>query len=108
MIDKKTFLKEMCGLDTLKVRDLLNFATSKQLIPLIQIIHHVVSGKIPITKSNFQEIVRKKKLPYIRRHFESLENVKKLIENDRRTQLSILYKIQSVLPTLLSPLFKKQ
>ena len=105
LIEEKPFLTSIRNCATrLKVRHILNIANKKQLKLLIKITHHVVAGDIPLKTDDFKKLLKAKKLSFLKREFERDKEVKELLKCGREKQLSVLYKLQSVLPYILSPI----
>jgi hypothetical protein len=107
LIEETVFLKNIESSKPLKVRHMLNAASSKQLKLLIKIIHHVVSGNIPLKGADFSLLTRARKISLLSREFEREKDVSALLKKSRGDILSVLYKVQSVIGVLLSPIVKK-
>lgn len=84
-----------------KVRRLLGFATMPQLHVLMKVLHCVCQGKIPIDRRDYGEIHRKKKLPFLRKHFEAKAALGRLLRASRRDKLAVLHQLLSVIPIAL-------
>ena len=95
------FLKSLCSEPSRKVRRLLANATLPELNVLIKILHCVSRGRIPIDRKDYLEVIRKKKLPFLRQHFEGKESVRLLVRAPRCDKLDVLFKLLSVIPLAL-------
>jgi hypothetical protein len=98
------FLNDLHTCSRLKARHCLNTASKKQLKVLIQIFHHIADGEIPLKREIYEKIVRAKKSNYLHREFEREKDVKVLLQSSRADILSKLYRLQSVICFLLTPL----
>jgi hypothetical protein len=98
------FLTELHTCSRLKARHCLNTASTKQLRLLIKLFHHIASGDIPLKRENFEKIVRAKKSTFLHREFEREKDVQTLLASSRAKILTTLYKLQSVICFLLTPL----
>lgn len=106
LVRDKVFLKRLfSGPNYLKNRDILNAAEDNELNTLIKYLHFVANGEIPITKKNFTELQKQKKINYIRFHVEKLSKALKLINASRKDKLSFLLKLCTSMPFLLYNLF---
>lgn len=106
--ESKDFLKSIHDSDgkTTRLRAILQRASSKELNLLVTILFHVCNGDIQLKRSTYDRVTKSKKRPTICRHFERERDVAELKRKGRGDILDILFKIQSVLPALLTPLFK--
>lgn len=107
LLGEQELLKNIANSSTSRVRHLLNASNSKQLHLLVKIIHHIVSGDIKLKTSDFALVTKAKKLSFLTREFEREKDLAILLKKDRGDILSVLYKIQSVIPILLRPIVTK-
>jgi hypothetical protein len=109
LLSELHFLEAIYSCSTpLQVRHSINIATDKQLKLLIRVIHLVSSGSIPLKREEFNKIKKAKKLNFINNEFEREKDYKKLLRYSRKDLIHILYKIQAVIPYLISPLLSKK
>lgn len=96
--------KENCR--SKKTKILLDMGTFSQLRTICHLLHKTCNGKVPMKKESFEEICKKKLLNRVR---NGAEKRKKLSEklNNKKSALSFLNSIASIIPTLLKPLFEK-
>ena len=104
LLQHQEFFKKLYTSPKLKTRHYLNLASTKQLKLLINVLHHIFSGDIPLKREFFLKIKNAKKWSYCVHEFEREKDVKDLLNKDRADILAVLYKIQSVLKFLLNPL----
>jgi hypothetical protein len=105
LIAEKDFFEHLHTCRTpLEVRHLLNISSKNQLHLLARVIHFVASGEIPLKKEKYERIKRSKKLTFINNEFEREKDIAKLLSFKRRDLITTLYKIQGVIPDLVSPL----
>jgi hypothetical protein len=102
---ERAFLEELHDSNKLQVRHLLNLASKKQLVILVKFIHLLTSGKVRFPKDVFEKVVKSKKLSFLKEEFHSAEKVQELLVGKRANILGRLYKIQSVISILLTPMF---
>lgn len=88
-----------------KIKAALQTASTKQLVLLVTILYHICNGDIKVSKATNNKIARSKKRPFICRHFERDRDVAELKRGGREKILPLLFKLQSVLPVALDPLF---
>lgn len=106
LLRDKGFLKELYeGPNPLKNARILNNASDTQLNTLIYYLHFLTCGDIKITKANFNEIEKCKKLHLLKSKVEKMSNVKFLINGPRAEKLLFLKKLSIVYPNLLYGLF---
>lgn len=106
LVRDKVFLKRLYdGPNYLKNKTVLETAEDNELNTVIKYLHFVSNGKITITKSNFQEILKSKKLNYIRNNVEKESNMIKTLNLSRKKKLNFLLKLATVMPYLLYGLF---
>jgi hypothetical protein len=105
LIVEKDFFENLhtCS-SPLKVRHTLNISSKHQLQLLAKIIHLVASGDIPLKRAQFDKIQKSKKLTFINNEFERVKDLEKLLTSKRPELISTLYKIQGIIPVLVSPL----
>jgi hypothetical protein len=105
LLNEKHFFENLFTAHTpLQVRHVLNVSSEKQLQLLVKVIHLVSAGDIPLKQNEFDKIKKSKKLNFINNHFEREKDYKKVLDYSRRELITILYKIQSVIPSIVSPL----
>ena len=81
-------------------------AESEQLRLLIQILHYLTSGSIPLRTKDYKSFC-KKKHGFIFKLFGSIENANKLLNESRETQCKALTKISVCYPKLFYVLFNE-
>lgn len=94
--------------DTKKVvrcRHLLHEATDKQLRVILDILYLCASGKLIISQAVWTRIKQSKRLPYLQRNFERIEEIREIVQGGRKKILEKLYGISTVLPALISTVF---
>jgi hypothetical protein len=105
LLTEKHFFENLYTAHTpLQVRHVLNISSEKQLKLLVKVIHLVSAGEIPLKQKDFDKIKKSKKLNFVNNHFERERDYKKLLGYSRKELISILYKIQGVIPSIISPL----
>ena len=82
-------------------------AESRQLHLLIQILHYLASGSIPMRKTDYNKVCHKQKNGFIFKSFRSLENANKLLNEPRENQCKALTKIAVCYPNLFYLLFNE-
>lgn len=103
MLANHAFLYKLYVSNGRRNRHILGKATKKQLRNVLQILHCISAGHIPMTKQNFQEIIRRKKrllLAHLKRRFITLWKKEPMI-----TIRNYVLKYSSVYPYLFQPLF---
>lgn len=106
LVRDKVFLKRLySGPNFLKNKDILSAAEDSELNTLIKYLHFIANGKITITKKNFAELRKLKKISYITLHVQTLPKVLKLLNSPRKAKLTFLIKLSTVMPFLLYGLF---
>jgi hypothetical protein len=104
LLNHQEFFRNIYFGTKLKTRHHLNLASKKQLKLLVKVLHHIFAGDIPLKGQYFQKVKDAKKLSFCVREFEREKDVAVLLKKDRSEILAVLYKVQSVLKYLLSPL----
>ena len=82
-------------------------AETEQLRLLIQILHYLTSGSIPLRTKDYKSVCKNKKHGFIFKSFRSLENANKLLNESRETQCKALTKISVCYPKLFYVLFNE-
>lgn len=102
----KTFLKELFeNPNPLKNNRTLINATDSQLNTLLFYLHYLSIGDIKITKPNFEELVKLKKITLIKSKIEKKKLLSKLLNGPRSEKLVFLKKLSAVMHNLLHSLF---
>lgn len=106
LIRDKEFLKDLyTGPNPLKNNRILNTASDVQLNTLIIYLHFLASGEIKITKINFEEVQKCKKIHVLKKHVEKKSSMTALLNSTRINKLTFLKKLSIVYPNLLYGLF---
>lgn len=106
LIRDKVFLKQIYnGPNLLKNKTVLLSAEENEINTLLKYLHFVANGKITITKKNFDEIKKAKKLTFLQQKVEKTSNLLKLLNANRKVKIAFILKLSSILPNLLYGLF---
>ena len=108
MIFHKQFLLELYNSNALKSKKVLTSATDAQLKLLINILHFVSIGDIPLSRQSFNSISKSRKTTFLSKKFDSKAKTKKLVKSSRKEQLGILFKLGSSYGKILESLFVPQ
>lgn len=87
-------------------RDVIIGASLSEINTLLKVIRSVLIGDIPISRTDFNSIVRKKRLPALRRNFETKKAFKALMSKDRIAKQRVLFNLQSVIPCIIKEMFE--
>jgi hypothetical protein len=101
----RDYLEKFLKANKQQVRHQLHVASAQQLTLLLQLVHFIANGDIPLRKDLFPGIVKSKKLPFIRSKFENVKEFVKVKRAPREEKLSLLYKLQGQLPMFVAVLF---
>jgi hypothetical protein len=108
LLNEKDFFEHLHACkNPLQVRHLLNISSKHQLHLLAKVIHLVACGEIPLKKAQFEHIKKSKKLTFINNEFEREKDFDRFNNYKRKELVTTLYKIQGVIPALVSPLVSK-
>jgi hypothetical protein len=88
-----------------RIRHQLHVGNSGQLRALILAIHFGTGGEIPLAGAHIERLKTSKKGAYINKEFLREKEIRALLASDRKTKLEKLYKITSVIPLFVAPLF---
>lgn len=104
------FFKSLARATTrFQTQKLLNTASGEQLELLSYIIHCIVVGNIPIDEHSYTILQNKKKINYLENNFSDYGKLSCFFPDSARPHLlDILYKLVSVLPTLLGVLVSQK
>ena len=102
----KEFLKALYDASASHVKTILNFASDSKLNTLIKFLHLVSNGVIKVRREHFEHL-ENKHLKLIKKHLESKASVKKLIQADRKTKLTLLLKFTNKYHALLFTWFNE-
>lgn len=106
MTKEKSFLRTIHNSKISEIKHQLNIASYKQLKLLYLIINCVVEGHIHISKQNFSELQKRRKLTYLKDNFGNKKQIQSILrEKSREKLLTPLYKLCSILPILLHSIF---
>ena len=105
MIFHKQFLLELYNSNALESKKVLTSANDAQLKLLINILHFVSIGDIPLSRTSFNSIARARKTTFLSRRFDSKTKAKKLVKSSRKEQLGILFKLACTYGNILESLF---
>lgn len=108
MIFHKQFLLELYDSNALESKKVLTSATDAQLKLLINILHFVSIGDIPLSRTSFNSISRARKTTFLSKKFDSKAKAKRLVKSSRKEQLGILFKLASTYGNILESLFVPQ
>ena len=78
---------------------------SRHLTLLINVLHYIANGSIPLRKKDYASVCKSKKHGFIFKSFRTIENVKKLLNESRENQTKALTKISMCYPNLFFALF---
>ena len=78
---------------------------SRHLTLLIQILHYIANGSIPLRKKDYASVCKSKKHGFIFKSFRTIENAKKLLNESRENQTKALTKISMCYPNLFFAFF---
>ena len=108
MLRYKDFLARLYTAESASIaRKLIVNAESKQLCLLIQILHYISNGSIPMKSKNYNSVCKAKKHGFIFRAFRTLENTNKLLNESRENQCKSLTKIALCYKDLFYVLFNE-
>ena len=108
MLRNKDFFAKIYSASSASIiRKLIVNAESSQLCLLIQILHYLANGSIPMRKTDYAKVCRKQKNGFIFKSFRSLENANKLLNEPRESQCKALTKIAVCYPNLFYLLFNE-
>jgi hypothetical protein len=97
LLEEKSFLCDLSGSHRLRVRHILNLASTEQLKLLVHVLYHLTNGEMPLKKQHFEDIIRSKKLNILKQEFGTKKLIDSLLEKPRAVILERLYKVQSVI-----------
>ena len=86
-------------------RKLIVNSEPEHLCLLIQILHYISNGSIPLKSKNFYNVCKAKKHGFIFKSFRSVENANKLLNESRENQCKPLTRIASCYKDLFHVLF---
>lgn len=98
------FLKTFQGASASDVRKKLHSASDVEINILLKVLHSVTVGQIPIKSEDLAMLVKKRRVPTLRKYFEEKENYFALRHQSRREKVNVLFKLQTVIPILLKQL----
>lgn len=104
LVVEKDFLQKLYN-SANGANKLLAHASTQQYYVLSRIFHHILGGRIKISRSVLANLKSKRKLSFLGDHFQSLDRFDSL---PRADQYTVLKKLSPVLKSLLSPLFPKK
>ncbi len=79
---------------------ILNGSSDAQLRLLCLIIHKIARGLIPIKRSNYKILHKRKRAQLLEKRFASPRKAAELVRDDREVQLEILLKLSGSFPQL--------
>ena len=85
----------------------LKKSTLPELNIIIQILHYIVKGKIPLKKSLFQSEARQQKLNDLHENFASEAQVQQLLQTSKKKKIETLSKHVTLFSRLLYKLFNE-
>lgn len=100
--DNKLFLESLYK--TKSIKTFLSHSTDQQLDILLLILYTVVSGRVPLGESGFDRLIRMKKLPFLRFHFESRVGLDELVSGSRSQKMKCLTKLNKAIHIVLDPI----
>ena len=108
MLRDKDFLARLFTSDSPSItkKQIVN-SEPGQLCLLIQILHKITNGSIPIRNKDYKNVCQTKKHGFIFKSFRKPENAKKLLNEPREIQCKILTKIAACYPSLFYVLFNE-
>lgn len=108
LVRDKEFLRELYQtVDVHKSKQILIFASDSQINTLIKFLHFLSNGDIKISKDNFNEIVKNRKLTILKKSVEKKAAVNRILKASRKVKLDFLKKLSTVYPHLLYCLFNQ-
>jgi hypothetical protein len=57
------------------------------------VLHHIITGEIPIRKEHFERIKSSKRLNFLQQHFRNKDNYKRLLTSTVQEQKNVLRQI---------------
>lgn len=107
MLENKTFLNALFISDSLiKAKKLLLKSSINEANVLLHVLFSITQGEIPLKKSNFEFIKKKKKLTILNSQFKSDVKFRKILKASLKNKIFILIKFSQIYPFLLYSLFK--
>ena len=108
MLRNKNFLAKLYTSQSPSIskKIIVNGETS-ELNVLIQVLHYICAGKLPVKKQDFDCIVQKRKHGVLYRSFRTLEATNKLLNASREVQCQVLTKINGCYKFLFYFLFNE-
>ena len=107
LLKEKIFLYEVYNSDTKKIKQLLSSATPSQINTILNYLHKVCTEHVRMKKTDFDQLVAKKRLIRLRRGVEKKLSLKNALK-DKLKSLEFLLDISSTLPLLFRPMFVKE
>ena len=108
MIRNKQFLARLYTSKTPSIaKKIIVNAETPELQVLIQILHYISCGKLPVKKCDYDNIVQKRKHGFLHRSFKTVEATNRLLESAREVQCQALIKVASCYQFLFHYLFNE-
>ena len=96
----KEFLSNLANIDSKKRKNILERSSSEEQKVLRLLIFLVIDGTIPFTKSEYNTLINSRLKKYIEKHFSWKER-------NSKNNLTILVKINRILPLFISKIIKE-
>lgn len=107
MISNRGFLKSFGTSSNFQARNLIRSATDEELKTLALILHKICIGQIPMSKSTLNELSKRKKVTYLRKKFESTEDLNQFLKESNSSQQKLLTPLSMTIKSLLHPVLYK-
>lgn len=108
MLRDKDFLARLYTENSVSItKKQITNADSEQLCLLVQILHYICNGKIPLKNKSYYSVCKAKRHGFIFRSFRKVENTNKLLNASRENQCESLTKIASCYKDLFYFLFNE-
>ena len=108
MLRNKDFLARLYKENSVSItKKQISNAESQQLCLLIQILHYICNGTIPLKNTSYYNVCKAKKHGFIFRSFRTVKNTTKLLNTSRENQCELLMKIASCYKDLFDVLFNE-
>lgn len=85
---------------------ILKLSQKRQLNLLLEIIHHILNGKVPLKQEVLTRLVKTNKLPFLRSTFENPGNFRKLLDSGSDNKIKTIASTGPALSILLQTFFE--
>lgn len=97
-------LEKLCKEPTVAKGTVLNLK-DKEVDFLLEVLHHILTGKIPVSEEVLNTLVENRDLAYLQKNLEADIDFKHLLERERLPKVQIILRVKKSLPCLAGVFF---